>query len=258
MALRIGSYRPYYLLFHERQNNRLTKTIMESKEHEHQINNLKELSKSEFEVKDGQPDIISWKVKNSAGQMIGTVSELLFDEQERKVRYLVLNLKGNTWQQQEREVLIPIGVAELDKDHNQVILPNITAQQIAVLPDYLQGKAAISTDSELYGHKDFDDSNLYARKQTGSYSEQIPYQIITRIYQEENEAENALTLLLDNGFQESDIKITLYNPLNSVTSPSGNNNTDYLGDGSRDEFILTIAANSPASAELAFQLLDPQ
>jgi len=230
---------------------------MESKEHEHQVRNLKELSSSDFEIKDGQPDIISWMVKSSSGLSLGMVSELLFDEQERKVRYIVLDLRGNSLGIAERNVLIPIGAAELDKDHDHVILPNITAQQIIVLPDYNSGNAVISTDSELYGHKDFDDSNLYARRETGSYAEHIPFQVITRVYQEENEAESALSLLIEHGFSEKDIKITLYNPLNSVTDPSGKNNTHYLGDGSRDEYILSIAANSAREADLVHQLLNP-
>ena len=229
---------------------------MERKEHQHEISSLKELSNSDFEIKDGQPDIINWTVKNSADQTIGKISELLFDEQERKVRYMVLDLEGNSWQIEEREVLIPIGVAELDKDHDHVILPNITAQQISVMPDYIKGAAVISTDSELYGHKDFDESNLYARRQTGSYTDHVPFQVITKIFQEENEAENALALLTEHGFSESDIKVTIYNPLNRVDNPSAPDNPNYLGDGSRDDFILTIAASSSAQADLAHKLLD--
>jgi len=229
---------------------------MERKEHQHEISSLKELSNSDFEIKDGQPDIINWAVKNSAEQTIGKISDLLFDEQERKVRYMVLDLEGNSWQIEEREVLIPIGVAELDKDNDHVILPNITAQQISVLPDYIKGTAVISTDSELYGHKDFDESNLYARRQTGSYTDHVPFQVITKIFQEENEAENALTLLTEHGFSESDIKVTIYNPLNRVNNTLAPDNPSYLGDGSRDEFILTIAASSSEQADLAHKLLD--
>ncbi|HEY0175247.1 MAG TPA: PRC-barrel domain-containing protein, partial [Pedobacter sp.] len=216
------------------------------------------LSTSNFEIKDGQPDIILWKVLNSARQYLGTVSELLFDEEEQKVRYLVLNLKGNIWKIEERDVLIPIGVAELDAVHDIVILPNITAQQLTVLPDYIKGKAIISANSELYGHKDFDESSLYARRQPGSYDDHIPFQVITRIYQEENEAENAFLKLVENGFAEGDIKITPYNPLNSITDLEGNTNTEFIGDGSRDEYILSVAANSAEQALLACKLLDLQ
>ena len=231
---------------------------MERRESEHQIKNLKELSSSDFEIKDGQSDIINWKVVNSADQFIGIVAELLFDEEEQKVRYLVLDLGGNIWNIEERQVLIPIGVAELDAVHDHVILPNINAQQITVLPDYHKGNAVISTNAELYGHQDFDESNLYTRRQTASYDDSIPFQIITRIYQEENEAENAFAMLLENGFLEKDIKVTPYNPLNSITDMQGNTNTEFIGDGSRDEYILSIAANSNREAKLVYQLLGPE
>lgn len=231
---------------------------MERKENEHEIRQLTELSTSDFEIKDGQPDITSWKVVNTASQDLGTVTDLLFDEEEQKVRYLILNLRGNVWNMAEREVLIPIGVAELDAAHDQVILPNITAQQLMVLPDYVKGHAVISADSELYGHKDFDESNLYARRQPGSYEDHIPFQVITRIFQEENEAENAFVQLIENGFSEKDVKITPYNPLNSVTDLAGNTNTEFIGDGSRDEYILSIAAGSSEQAELAQRILDPE
>jgi hypothetical protein len=228
---------------------------MERKENEHQIKNLRGLKNSIFAIKDGQPDLMTWTVVNSARQFIGIISDLLIDE-EQKVRYLVLNLKGNIWNIEEREVLIPIGVAELDKNTEQVILPNITAQQITVLPDYIKGNTVVSTDSEVYGHKDFDEASDDAKKTHGSYAEHIPYQIITRVYQEEDEAENAFRLLVKSGFAESDIKITPYNPLNSVTDLLGNTNTEYIGDGSRDEYVLSLAANSAIEAALAYQLLN--
>lgn len=230
---------------------------MEQKENEHEMRQLKALSKSNFEVKDGQPDITGWKTVNATNHCLGTVTDLLFDEEEQKVRYLVLNLAGNIWKISDREVLIPIGVAELDAARDLVILPHITAQQMMLIPDYIEGHAVISADSELYGHSDFDEANLYARRQAGSYQDHIPFQIITKRYQEENEAENAFVLLLQNGFSEKDLKVTPYNPLNMVTDPDGNTNTEFIGDGSRDEYILSIAANSPEQVALAHQILDP-
>jgi len=231
---------------------------MERKENEHELKQLQELSSSDFEIKDGQSDIIHWKAVNSGGKSLGTVTDLLFDPAAQKVRYIVLNLADNSWNMAERQVLIPIGVAELDAAQNLVILPHMTAQQLILLPDYVKGHAVISADSELYGHQDFDESKLYAGRASGSYEEHIPFQVITRIYQEENEAENAFVLLIDHGFSEKDIKVTPYNPLNSVTDLAGNTNTEFIGDGSRDEYILSIAAGSVEMAELAHRLLDPE
>jgi hypothetical protein len=229
---------------------------MERRENEHQLKDLKTLSSSDYEITEGQSDISGWDVLNSAGQKIGTVRDLLFDEDERKIRYFILNLKGNVWDLPVREVLIPIGVAELDAARDFVFLPNITAQQITVLPDYDEATVTISADSELYGHKDFDEANIYARRQSGSYAEHLPYQVITRVYQEENEAEAAFVLLLNNGFTEEDLKVTPYNPINSVTDLQGNTNTEFIGDGSRDEYILSITANTPELALVAARLIE--
>lgn len=228
---------------------------MERKESEHPIKHLTALSKSNFEIKDGQPDITHWKVLNSARQYIGTVNDLLFDEEAQKVRYIILNLEGNTWKMKEREVLVPVGVAELDLAHTFVILPYITASQIDILPDYTPGNPILSAASEWYDHSDFN-TELYTSQSTGSYEDHIPFQIITRIYQEENEAENAFSLLMTNGIEESNIKVTPYNPINSVTDLQGNTNTEFIGDGSRDEYILSVAASSEDQARLVYSLLD--
>ena len=55
---------------------------------------------------------------------------------------------------------------------------------------------------------------------------------------------------------ESDIKITPYNPLNRITDVLGNTNTAYPGDGSRDEYILSLVVNSAIETALAYQLLN--
>lgn len=230
---------------------------MEHKENEHHIKKLQLLSDSGYEIKDGQPDIIQWPVYNSTGEVMGKISNLLFDKEEQAIKYMVLNLWENSWQPEEREVLIPMTVAELDKDRGHVILPNITAQQINVLPDYHTGEDIASADSELYGHPDHDEPGTGDSPQNSSYSDHIPYQIISRIYQEENEAESAFRLLSENGFAESNLKVTPYNPLNSITDLQGNTNTEFIGDGSRDEYILSIAAISAEEVTLANQLINP-
>jgi sporulation protein YlmC with PRC-barrel domain len=81
---------------------------------QYRYDHLEELSRSDYQVVDGQPDISGWDVKTEHGHKIGEIKELLFDPQSRKVRYLVVNL-----QESEADVkfgltaLIPIGVAKL-------------------------------------------------------------------------------------------------------------------------------------------------
>src|ERR1700710_2009725 len=81
-------------------------------------NRLLELGGSNCEIADDEPDIIGWDVRNSQGKKIGEVDELLFDPQSRSVRYLVVDLDDNELdlENDDRRVLIPIGLAELYRD----------------------------------------------------------------------------------------------------------------------------------------------
>ncbi|HEX8313484.1 MAG TPA: PRC-barrel domain-containing protein, partial [Flavisolibacter sp.] len=56
---------------------------------------LQKLSGSNYEIADGQPDISGWDVRDENGKRIGDIDDLLFDEQSRKVRYLVVDLADN-------------------------------------------------------------------------------------------------------------------------------------------------------------------
>ncbi|RNI21869.1 DUF2382 domain-containing protein [Rufibacter latericius] len=113
---------------------------MERDNNYNQQNNLQELGGSDFEIADNQPNIKGWTVKDSSGQTIGEVDELIFDVQARKVRYMVVDLEGNVLDLDTRDVLVPIGIAELQDDGNNVILPNVTADQLRSLPTYEKGR----------------------------------------------------------------------------------------------------------------------
>src|SRR5215203_3827336 len=97
---------------------------------------LQELDHSDFEIVKGEPDIRGWDVKNGAGQKIGEVEELIVDAQRKKVRYMVVDLDDNELDLEDRKVIIPIGLAELHTKDDDVILPNIQAEQLRALPGY--------------------------------------------------------------------------------------------------------------------------
>jgi len=145
---------------------------------------LKELSHSDYEIKDGEPDIIGWDVKNTEGRKLGEVDELIFDPQARKVRYLALNMESNEMHlEDERRVLIPIGIAQLDTKDDHVILPNITTEQLKELPPYencpelspafeaeirhvFEGSTASAAPyghPQFYEHAHFDEDKFYGR-----------------------------------------------------------------------------------------------
>ncbi|HEX3383565.1 MAG TPA: PRC-barrel domain-containing protein [Mucilaginibacter sp.] len=120
---------------------------------------LEELHDSDFELVDGQPDIIGWDIKSESGKKVGEIADMLFERGSRKVRYLVVDLDDNELGiEEDREVLIPIGLAELytksSHDHPQrdidpaydsydpardgdvVFLPDVSADQLDELPLY--------------------------------------------------------------------------------------------------------------------------
>lgn len=111
--------------------------------------NLKELHGSGFEVAHDEPDIRGWKVVNMENIEIGKVKDLLFDIDSRKVRYLAIKLNGKPLNLLSRDILIPIGLAELDKKDDFVLLPDVTAGQLATLPDYKKGKVTVETERAI-------------------------------------------------------------------------------------------------------------
>src|SRR3954464_11944322 len=108
-------------------------------------NRLQHLRGSNYEIVDGEPDIRGWDVKDAAGKEIGEVKDLIFDAQARKVRYMVVDLDKNYIGNESHNVLIPIGLAELHKADDDVLLPNVTAAQLNALPEY-KGDGISSAD----------------------------------------------------------------------------------------------------------------
>jgi len=160
---------------------------------------LAELKGSGFEIVDGQPDITGWDIKARSGKKVGEVHDLLFEPETRKVRYLVADLDDNALGlDEDRKVLIPIGIAELytgnDKrekhqdpaysaydpadDRKVVYLHDVSAAQLDSLPLYeknhlsrpvevairhvFETSGSGNTD-DFYRHEHFNDDRFYHR-----------------------------------------------------------------------------------------------
>ena len=89
-----------------------------------------------FEIVKDEPDIRGWDVRYMTGQKLGSVEELIIDVQEKKVRYMIVDLHENELKLVNRKILIPIGLAELDKKEDDVLIPNISLEQLSRLPEY--------------------------------------------------------------------------------------------------------------------------
>jgi len=197
---------------------------MEANDENVKSNHLQELGGSNFEIVDDQPNIKGWEVLGPEGQDLGSVAELLFDASSRKVRYIVLDLADNEWNLEERDVLIPIGLAELDNERDEVFLPLVTAEQLAALPDYNKNEISLETEMTIrtifmnadpvttashqdnfYGHEHFNEDRLYSRRKVGSTASA---HTVIGVFENGFTAQNAIQRLKNSGFLDDNIDIS--------------------------------------------------
>jgi sporulation protein YlmC with PRC-barrel domain len=91
---------------------------------------------NDFEVAEGYPDIRGWTVTSADGQEVGKVHDLLIDVDHMRTRYLDVRLtKELASSPGDRDVLVPIGTAELVEGKDVVRVP-LTAERFGLLPVY--------------------------------------------------------------------------------------------------------------------------
>ena len=112
---------------------------------------LVRLDDADYEVADGYPDPSGWDVKvgGTNGQKIGEVDDLLVDLDAQRVRYLIVKLDENVARAKDREILIPVGLARLDDDHDDVLVPNQTAETLIGLPPYEAGRFSREYENQI-------------------------------------------------------------------------------------------------------------
>ncbi|KAA3437066.1 PRC-barrel domain-containing protein [Rufibacter hautae] len=183
---------------------------------------LKELGDSRFTVAKGDSDIRGWKVSDSSGNNLGKVKDLLCDPEALKVRYLIVDLGGNVLDLEPRDILIPIGLAELHEAEDVVMVPSITTVQLQALPVYdkhhltpdieravqrifvgehVHGTAPARQpeNADYYNNEHFNQNNLYRNRK--------PKNIIG-LFSDAGRAERARQELLHSGFPEDAIEVT--------------------------------------------------
>jgi hypothetical protein len=110
---------------------------------------LQELDHSDYEIVKGEPDIRGWDVKYITGQKLGVVEELILDTLEKKVRYIIVDLEENELKLLPRKILIPIGLAELDRKDDDVLIPNIAIEQLSRLPEYDKNHLTVDVERRI-------------------------------------------------------------------------------------------------------------
>ncbi|WP_423148431.1 PRC-barrel domain-containing protein [Rubrolithibacter danxiaensis] len=252
---------------------------MTSKEN-YESDRLKELSGSNFEITEGEPDIRGWTAKNGRGKIIGKVKDLLFDTESGKVRYIILDLKENELHLESRKVLVPIGIAELHDAHDNVIFPGVMANELTSLPTYEKGMIsrqvessvrdafgsrveAASDDSNFYNHRHFDQHNLYHRRQNKDHFREEKPQTVIGIFRHTEHAEAAVKSLKYADFNTEHIDMSddtdsdsgISGFFHSLFSSDEDKVRNYT-EAARNGIVVTVHAQSAEEAERAAQILD--
>jgi hypothetical protein len=134
----------------------------------------------DYQVADGYPDVRGWAVVDGNGRKLGSVHELIVDTAEMRTRYLDIALdKKAIGVDDDRDVLVPVGTARLDDDHDHVLLDAATVERLAAIPAFTHGPVTRDYEDSLlpafgatgagaggayYAGEHFDDSRLYANR----------------------------------------------------------------------------------------------
>ncbi len=94
---------------------------------------------TDFEVADSSSDVRGWSVRGGDGKKFGDVAELIVEEDALKVRYLDVELDASlNIDKHERHILIPVGVAALDEEGDNVFVPSLTLDSVLDYPPYAE------------------------------------------------------------------------------------------------------------------------
>jgi hypothetical protein len=108
---------------------------------------------TDFEVADGNPDVRGWTVRGNDGHALGVVHELIVEPEALKVRYLDVELDARFKRgPHENHILLPIGVASLDTDGDNVFVPALNTETVQAYPPY----------SEIQITRDYEEAMLRA------------------------------------------------------------------------------------------------
>ena len=135
---------------------------------------------TDFEVAADNPDVRGWTVRGRDGQALGTVFELIVDPEALKVRYLDVELDAR-FQPSEyaNHILLPIGVASLDTEGDNVFVPALDAQSVRDYPPYTEiqvtrayeeamlralGLEHSAAADQFYNRDSYNAGNFYSRR----------------------------------------------------------------------------------------------
>jgi sporulation protein YlmC with PRC-barrel domain len=107
---------------------------------------------SDFEVADGYVDVRGWEVSSSDGRDVGRVHDLLVDLDGMRTRYIEVRLHPAVAAAEgDRDVLVPIGSANISESTKRVIVP-LDAARISLLPAFDNHQLLRAHEAEIRRH----------------------------------------------------------------------------------------------------------
>lgn len=122
----------------------------------------------DFRVAGDDPDPRGWEVVAADGRRIGEVDDLLVDTGAMKVRYLDVGVDDGVGAEADRHVLVPIGYARIDRDHDRVIVDGLSSAALHAIPSYRHGPITRSFETDVR------DSYRRGRTQPGADGAESP------------------------------------------------------------------------------------
>lgn len=140
------------------------KEIQDDNRHLYRLHELKD-----YRVASDNPDVRGWEIVDRDKEKFGTIKELIVDPEKKKVRYLDVEPSSDLSGAGNERLLIPIGVAKLDKDHNHVIVNEVDKDALASFPLYAGD--AVGRDYEIDVVERFNrpDGTTTTTRETGDF-----------------------------------------------------------------------------------------
>jgi sporulation protein YlmC with PRC-barrel domain len=111
------------------------------------LEHLQELKNSDYKIDDHFSRIYGRQVVDALGATVGFAKDFLFDKTQKRIRYLVVGLEING--KEDKDVLIPIGRAELNQGEQKILVQEqVSFEKLKTLPTYKNVKSLAIEDEK--------------------------------------------------------------------------------------------------------------
>ena len=121
------------------------------------------------------PDVRGWEIVDRDNERFGTIKELIVDPEKKKVRYLDVEPSSDLSSAGNERLLIPIGVAKLDKDHKNVIVNEVDKDALASFPLYSGDVVARDYEIEVVERFNRPGGTTTTTRETGDFYDTTVY-----------------------------------------------------------------------------------